>query len=364
MTPGEIIVNYKNALIQIATQQSTGTGFYLKDYNLIVTNHHVVKQHGDVTIKGKSFEKQFTKILFIDTKYDIAFLSPPENIEFSQIKLGDYHQLHDGDEVLAMGHPYGLNYSSTQGVISRVDRVQNGLKYIQVDAAINPGNSGGPLVNQQGEVIGMNSFIISGGDNLGFALPSDYIKEALEQYMPLRGESVVRCQSCSTLVTAANIDGEYCPNCGTKIELIPTQQSNQEPIGIAKSIEDILEQLGKNKELARITNNQWEVKEGSVTIRIIYHADQMIIATHAYLSQLPKQNIVQLYEYVLKENYSLKNMFFSVSGQDILLSNLSYDMNMTPESGIDTFKELFKKADEYDNILIDKFGCTPRLEES
>ena len=131
---------------------------------------------------------------------------------FPSLKLGDYGQVKDGDDVLAIGHPYGLNYTATQGVVSRVDRVQQGLKYIQTDTAINPGNSGGPLVNDLGEVIGVNTFIIKGGDNLGFALPSSYLKEALEQYKPVRGEVVVRCPSCSTLVTAENIDeGKYCP---------------------------------------------------------------------------------------------------------------------------------------------------------
>ena len=86
----------------------------------------------------------------------------------------------DGEVVVAIGHPFGLNYTATQGVISKVDRIRDGVKYIQIDAAINPGNSGGPLVNKEGEVIGINSFIIRGGDNLGFALPVSYLKEALD----------------------------------------------------------------------------------------------------------------------------------------------------------------------------------------
>jgi len=75
----------------------------------------------------------------------------------------------DGDAVVAIGHPFGLNYTATQGVISKVDRIREGLKYIQIDAAINPGNSGGPLVNMSGEIIGVNSFIIRG--EITWALP-------------------------------------------------------------------------------------------------------------------------------------------------------------------------------------------------
>ncbi|MCC7030101.1 MAG: trypsin-like peptidase domain-containing protein [Chitinophagaceae bacterium] len=364
MTLSEIIESFKISVIQIATQQSTGTGFYLNDYNLIITNQHVIKDNGEVSIKGKNFDKQFTKVVFYDSKYDIAFLMPPNEIHFPEIKLGDYKKLRDGDDILAIGHPYGLNYSSTQGVISRVDRVQNGLNYIQIDAAINPGNSGGPLVNMQGEVVGVNTFIIRGGDNLGFALPSDYLKEALEQYAPMRGSSVVRCHSCSTLVHEGNIDGEYCPNCGTKIELITYKDKKAETTGIAKTIEDILQKLGKDKELARSSTNNWEVKEGSATIRISYSPENYFIVADAFLCQLPRQNIGQVYEFLLRENYNLKSMLFSVSQHDIVLSSLTYDMDMTVESGERMLKELMMKADYYDNILIEQFGCSPKLEES
>ncbi|HQW45494.1 MAG TPA: trypsin-like peptidase domain-containing protein [Chitinophagaceae bacterium] len=364
MTLSEIIESFKVSVIQIATQQSTGTGFYLNEYNLIITNHHVIKGNGDVTIKGKTFPKQFTKVVFYDSKYDIAFLMPPHEIQFPEIKLGDYKQLRDGDDILAIGHPYGLNYSSTQGVISRVDRVQNGLNYIQIDAAINPGNSGGPLVNMTGEVVGVNTFIIRGGDNLGFALPANYLREALDQYLPLNGTSVVRCHSCSTLVHEGNIDGEYCPNCGTKIELIAYKDKNVETTGIAKTIEDILEKRGKDKELARSSTNNWEVKEGSATIKISYNPDSYFVVGDAYLCQLPKQEIGKVYEYLLRENYHMKSMLFSVSQQDIILTSLTYDMDMTAQSGEKMLKELMTKADYYDNLLIEQFGCLPKLEES
>lgn len=364
MPLNETIERFKTAVIQIATQQSTGTGFYLSDFDIIVTNYHVVRETGDVTIKGKNFDKQFSKVLFSDSKYDLAFLAPPPEVEFPAIHLGDYHDLRDGDQVLAIGHPYGLNYTSTQGVVSRVDRIQNGIKYIQTDAAINPGNSGGPLVNQDGEVVGVNTFIIRGGDNLGFALPSSYLKEALEQYQPMRGVPVVRCHSCSTLVHAGNIDGEYCPNCGAKIELIKYKESQTEVTGVAKTIEDILHKLGKDKELARTSTNNWEVKEGSALIRISYNPDNFFVVGDAFLCQLPKQNIGPVYEYLLRENFRMKSMLFSVAEHEVVLSSLTYDMDMTAETGEKMLRELMQKADYYDNFLIEQMGCERKLEEN
>ena len=186
MNTQQIIELYRPAIIQIATQASTGTGFYIKEFDLIVTNEHVIGKNAELTIQGRLFEKRMARVWYTDKKHDLAFLEPPKEIQLPLVKLGDYHGMKDGDVVVAIGHPFGLNYTATQGVISKVDRIRDGIKYIQIDAAINPGNSGGPLVNKEGEIIGINSFIIRGGDNLGFALPVNYLREALELYLPHR----------------------------------------------------------------------------------------------------------------------------------------------------------------------------------
>jgi serine protease Do len=106
------------------------------------------------------------------------------------------------------------------------------------------------------------------------------------------------------------------------------------------------------------------VKEGSATIRISYNPDNYFVVGDAFLCQLPKQNIGAVYEYLLRENSQMKSMLFSVNQQDIVLSSLTYDMDMTAESGEEMLSALFKKADFYDNTLMEQFGCTPRLEEN
>lgn len=367
MSIQETIERYQNAVVQIATKTGTGTGFYLPAYDLIVTNNHVIRDQRQATIKGRTFGKQLSKIVFADEKYDLAFMLPPPNVnDFPDLRLGNYAALHDGDEVLAIGHPYGLNYTATQGVISRVDRVQQGIHYIQIDAAINPGNSGGPLVNEQGEVIGVNTFIIKGGDNLGFALPVSYLKEALEQYQQVRGQVVIRCPSCSTLVTPETLEsGKYCPNCGTKIEF-PKQDAGEEApiVGIAKTIEEILATLGYNVELARSGANRWEIEEGSAKIKITYNPENYFIISDAFLCKIPKQNIGAVYQYMLHENYQMRGKLFSLQGDNIILSSLLYDLELTAEAGLAIFREHFQRADFYDNLLMSEYGCQPILEET
>jgi hypothetical protein len=137
---------------------------------------------------------------------DPAFYEDAHFFEF-----GDVPALNS--PVNVVGYPIGGDrISVSRGIVSRKEQSTyahsqvDSHMVIQVDAAINPGNSGGPLLNLDAEVIGVNTFIIRGGDNLGFALPSSILREALEQYMPHKGESMVRCHACSTLVSKQNID--------------------------------------------------------------------------------------------------------------------------------------------------------------
>jgi serine protease Do len=366
MDSQRIIEQYQNAIIQISTQTSTGTGFYVKEFDLIVTNDHVVSENAEVTIAGKLFTKALARVWYTDRKHDLAFLEVPKEVILPEIKMGSYESMKDGDQVLAIGHPFGLNYTATQGVISKVDRIRDGLKFIQIDAAINPGNSGGPLVNNNAEVIGVNSFIIRGGDNLGFALPVSYLREALQLYLPNKGQPSTRCFSCGYLVTPANIDsGKYCPSCGTEVKLPEMPEKEAEPVGVAKTIEEILKELGKDIKLAREGPNNWTVREGSAKIKINYNPENYFIAGDAYLCQLPPDaaKIKPLYQYLLRENFSLNGLVLSCVKQNIVLSCIIYDLDMTKESGVESFQNLFKRADEYDDLLKKEFACVERLEE-
>ena len=361
-----IIEQFQKTIIQIATGGGTGTGFYIKEFDLIVTNAHVVADDAEVTIAGRAFEKVLSRVWYTDRKHDLAFLQAPSGIDLPEVRLGQYEQMKDGDAVVAIGHPYGLNYTATQGVISKVDRIRDGLKFIQIDAAINPGNSGGPLVNMRGEIIGVNSFIIRGGDNLGFALPVNYLREALLMYFPNKGLASTRCFSCDYLVTSGNIDSKkYCPSCGTDAKLPELPEKEIERVGAAKTIEEILKELGKDVRLARDGVNTWSVKEGSAKIKITYNAENFFIAGDAYLCQMPADasKIKPLYQFLLQENFKVNGLVLSCVKQNIVLSCIMYDLDMTKENGAESFRNLFQKADYYDDFLKTTYNCIDRLEE-
>lgn len=368
MKEKEIISLYKDVVIQIATPYSTGTGFFLKQYGLIVTNEHVVRDNRQVIIKGVNLEKQLSKVLFLDQNLDLAFLevaNPPSTTDdIPEVVLADSKNVHQGDKILAVGHPFGLKYSATQGIVSNVLHKRGNINYLQHDAALNPGNSGGPLVNMNGEIVGVNTFIIQDGDNIGFSLPVQFLAETLDEYAKLDKQVGVRCQSCANLISELTIEDDYCPFCGAKL-ILPSKVDTYEPVGVAKTIEELLEQIGHSVPLSRRGPNNWEIQQGSAKINISYHEKTGLITGDAYLCYLPKEKekIKPLYEFLLKENYKIEGLNFSIKDRDIMLSLLIYDRYLNVDTGMELFVHLFERADYFDNILVEQYGALWKYED-
>jgi len=352
----KIIEQYKEIIVQIATPYSTGTGFYCHEHQLIITNEHVVRDNREVIIDGAFFDKQLSKVLYIDQKYDLAFLKVPKGANARPVLLSQQNNLKEGQKVIAIGHPFSMNYAATQGIISSTNQSQDDLEYIHHDAALNPGNSGGPLVNEAGEVIGVNTFIIQGGNNIGFSLPTHYVLKAIVEFKKGDGQVAARCSACTNVVFANRSTNRYCPDCGARLT-IPSAIEVFEPFGVPNTIEGMLKASGHPVELSRRGPNNWEIEEGSAHINISYHEQSGLIIGDAYLCSLPKQNIKPLYEYLLKQNYLIEGLTFSVKGQDIVLSLLIYDRYLNIDTGVKLFNKLFAKADYYDNILVEEYGA-------
>ncbi len=358
-----IIDFYRHVVIQIATPYSTGTGFYLKQPNLIVTNEHVIRDNAEVVVDGDHFPKQLVRVLYVDVKYDLAFLEAPAGADSPEVQLGESKDLREGDQVIAVGHPLGLKYSATKGIVSNMRHEQGDIFYIQHDAALSPGNSGGPLINEAGEVVGINTFVMRDGNSIGFSLPVEYLEGSIADFLAAGRKVSARCASCSNLVFEDTIEQGYCPHCGAKVQL-PTQVETYEPIGVAKTIEEIIEQIGHNVALARVGPNKWEIAQGSAKINISYYEKTGLITGDAYLCVLPKENIKPLYEYLLRQNYCIEGLNFSVRERDIILSLLIFDRYLNVETGLKLFRHLFEQADYYDNILVEQYGALWKRDDS
>ncbi|HXY59852.1 MAG TPA: DegQ family serine endoprotease [Methylocystis sp.] len=168
------------------TQQSLGSGVIVDPSGLVVTNHHVIENMTDVKVSLGDRREIAAKILLRDPRTDLAVLKLTEAGTYPVLELGDSDALEVGDIVLAIGNPFAVGQTVTQGIVSALARTQVGISdygfFIQTDAAINPGNSGGPLVDMNGRVVGINSAIFSksgGSVGIGFAIPVNMVKVVL-----------------------------------------------------------------------------------------------------------------------------------------------------------------------------------------
>jgi len=346
-----ILETYVENIMQIMTPYGTGTGFIID--NLIVTNSHVVSGLKEVVISSKKVKRTIAKVVYDDSYYDLAFIEYEFEKPKIPLKLATTN-VEDGDTTIAIGHPYGLNYTATEGIVSRASRLQGDLEYIQIDAAINPGNSGGPLLNIDAEVTGVNTFIIQNANNLGFSLPYFYLRDALEQFNSQNSKAIIKCPSCKNLIDETTIENDYCPECGIKLEIARLRRKGYKPTGPTKLIEDILESLNIDVTLARRSQASWRIDEGSARIDINYY-DNGIIIGDAKLCAIPSKDIDKIYDYLLQENDKLSYLQFSINENSIYLSYLIVDSSLTPIEGKIAFERLIKYADKYDDILINDF---------
>ena len=177
-------------------QRAQGSGFAISSDGYILTNNHVVGGADEITVKFSDEKEYEAEIIGADPDSDVAVIKiDAENVPY--LKLADSEDILVGEWVLAVGNPFGFSHSVTAGIISAKGRSGVGVAayedFIQTDAAINPGNSGGPLLNLKGEVIGINTAIISrtGGNlGIGLAIPSNMAKYIYDQL--LEGGKVVR----------------------------------------------------------------------------------------------------------------------------------------------------------------------------
>jgi serine protease Do len=230
---GPIQQDHGSAAAVIGRQYAIGSGFVIDPEGYIITNAHVLTnaEHVQVVLPGEAIEGSEHAIFSPRTKVvparvvgltkeiDLAVLKV-DNVKLPALRVASYRNVRQGELVLAFGSPEGLRNSVTLGVVSSIARQadpDSAMVYIQTDAPINPGNSGGPLVNVDGEVVGVNTFILSqsgGNEGLGFAIPCGVISVVYGQIRKFghvhRSEIGVGLQTITpTLATAMNLPRNY-----------------------------------------------------------------------------------------------------------------------------------------------------------
>jgi serine protease Do len=169
-------------------QRSLGSGFVFSADGFIVTNNHVIDGADSIKVNlqtGKNGDRSYdAEVIGTDKETDLALLKIKTDKPLPYLTFGDSDALKVGQWVMAIGNPFGLDHTVTAGIVSAKGRTIGAGPYdnfIQTDASINPGNSGGPLINLDGQVIGINTAIVASGQGIGFAIPSDLARQVIEQ---------------------------------------------------------------------------------------------------------------------------------------------------------------------------------------
>ncbi len=166
------------------SKKNLGSGVIIDKNGYILTNNHIVEGSTLINVSLASGEEYEARLIGKDIKTDLALIKINSNRELPAAKLGNSEKLEVGEWVMAIGNPYGLEETVTVGIVSAKGRVVGAGPYdnfIQTDSPINPGNSGGPLVNTRAEVVGINTLIFKGVQNLGFAIPVNLAREIFTQ---------------------------------------------------------------------------------------------------------------------------------------------------------------------------------------
>ena len=162
-------------------EDSLGSGVIVGEDGLIVTNEHVIRDADEIVVRLSDRSEYRAKIVGADPRTDVALLRIKPSRKLPVAVLGNSTRIKVGEWAIAVGNPFGLESTVTLGVISATGRMDLGVDptgdLIQTDASINPGNSGGPLLNMQGEVVGINTAMVSGGQGIGFAIPINTVLE-------------------------------------------------------------------------------------------------------------------------------------------------------------------------------------------
>ncbi|MET0595543.1 MAG: trypsin-like peptidase domain-containing protein, partial [Polyangiaceae bacterium] len=180
-TPAQIAARSTPSVVSVRTEQSLGTGFIVSPDGLIATNLHVIAGNADITVTlADHREFQVVEIWNGDRQRDLVIMRIQAK-KLPVIPLGNSDEIHPGDAIVAIGHPLGLEDTVSNGIVGAVRKLDKSLTVLQITAPIAPGSSGGPLFNDHGEVIGVATAIMLGGQNINFGVPVSYLKELLKK---------------------------------------------------------------------------------------------------------------------------------------------------------------------------------------
>ena len=354
-----------------------GSGFIVDNSGIIVTNSHVIEGADEITVILHNQNEYKATLLGRDPKADLAVLKIDSgNESLKAVKWGDSDTIRVGDWSIAIGNPLGLGGTVTAGIISAISRdIGNGpyVKFLQTDASINRGNSGGPLFNINGEVIGINTAIISqtgGSIGLGFAIPSNsalkIVKQLKEFGRTKRGWLGVQITPVSKEIAESlglpNEKGAFISNINPSG---PSKKAGLQEGDVILKFNNI--QINKMTDLPRVVA---ESDVGSVAIVELWRKNK-IISIEVKLGELPEESFVERTknnEEIDKEIFTLKNLDLSIKDSKenfgVIVTSVNPNSNLQEGDIIkEVNREVVNNSKEFIDLInnIEKTGRSSLL---
>lgn len=346
--------NIFKAVYKVNHAGGSGSCFYLKNYDLFVTNYHVVEGFREVALQDDNKNRFHARVVLVNPVRDIALLKADGDFSaLPEIALSTLDEVTIGQKINVAGYPFGMPFTVTEGTVSSPRQLLNDSYYIQTDAAVNPGNSGGPMFNDNSELVAITVSKLNNADNMGFGIPVSSLRELLDQIADLDTSVFnVQCNSCDEFISE---EEEYCPSCGDKLPENVFQERSLTDLAVF--CEEAIEAMGINPVLARVGYESWVFHKGSSEIRMFVYQRQYLFCTSP-INVLPKKNLEPVLSYLL--NAEVKPYQLGLDGNQIYISYRVHISDVFSEYGDEVKKNLTNlafKADDLDNYLSDTFGC-------
>ncbi len=345
---------YEKSVFKIKTALQSGSGFILDNFPFIITNYHVVEGFLHVAVEDIYHNKFPAEVFYMNTETDIAFLKAVNlNIYQSLQARNIEDKIQIKDRIQALGFPFGLPFSITEGIVSNNKINIEGQNYIQTDAALNPGNSGGPLIDQNGLLVGMVTSKFRQADHMGFAIPEEVILQEVNFYKSKNvQEKSIKCAYCEHLIS---LQEEFCENCGVDID---TSKFEEKPLdNFASFIEKALGDLGIQPILAREGLDEWSFYQGSSLIKIFIQKNKFLYAVSS-INFLPNKDLEKVYSYLLSD--PVKPFRLSIQQNQIYISFRAHMSDIYSDLSHNIQKNIAQlaiEADKMDDFLFHEYNC-------
>jgi serine protease Do len=229
--PQDLFEILADTVVSIKTKDGSGSGVIFDKNGVVVTNRHVVDTNIKTLVELKNGDRFIGKVFRSYLDVDLAFIKFDlskssllnSSIIFSHetFNVCCQRKLKVGEPVFAIGHPMGLDYTLTQGIVSSAERIIRSSRFIQIDVSINPGNSGGALYTTYGELAGINTMGYANSEHLNFAIPIDEVVKRYSAWLKEYANGHMRyCAVCGF----SSINERYCENCGTSLKRDSTEE--------------------------------------------------------------------------------------------------------------------------------------------